>query len=135
MPFWSYLVRRQGFVKPRRLPPMAGHNDEADGDRISAHRENARDPLNRFDDVMVSAAANGCDSRIVRQLEIMRDTAKRFDETMLADAATAVPEGPGLDTLLAAVVRIPAYLNIEGYSKPHVSEKKKSPRAASYVSR
>jgi hypothetical protein len=91
---------------------MSGHSDEADGDRISAHRENVRDQLNRFDDVMVSAAANGCDSRIVRQLEIMRDTAKRFDETMLADAATAVPEGPGLDTLLAAVFRIPAYLNI-----------------------
>jgi len=31
---------------------------------------------------------------------------------MLAAAASAVPEGPGLDTLLAAVLRIPAYLNI-----------------------
>jgi hypothetical protein len=91
---------------------MTGHSDEADDENISTHKDNVRNQLNQFDDVMASAAADGCDSRIVSQLEIMQGTAKRFDEAMLADAATAVPEGPGLDTLLAAVFRIPAYLQI-----------------------
>ncbi len=51
---------------------------------------------------MASAAANGWDSRIVTQLQIMRGTAERFDEAMLADAATAVPDGRRrLDTVLA----------------------------------
>lgn len=90
---------------------MTGHSDEADDDDISTHKDNVRNQLNRFNE-LVSAAANGCDSRIVSQLEIIRDTAKRFDEAMLADAATAVPEGPGLDAVLAAVFRIPAYLEI-----------------------
>jgi hypothetical protein len=61
---------------------------------------------------MVSAAATAGDSRILSHLAIIRDTAKRFDETMLVTAATAMPEGPGLDSLLAAALRIPAYLNI-----------------------
>jgi hypothetical protein len=88
-------------AKTRRLSPMTGHDDEADGDRISAHKESVRDLLNRFDDVLASAAAKGWDSRIVSQLQIMRDTAGRFDEAMLAAAATAIPDGPGLDTVLA----------------------------------
>jgi hypothetical protein len=43
---------------------------------------------------------------------VSRDTAQRFDEVMLAVAATAVPDGVGLDVLLAASFRIPVHLNI-----------------------
>lgn len=90
---------------------MTGLSDEAEGDRIATHKDSVRDLLNRFDDVMASAAANGWDAGIVEQLQIMRDAAARFDEAMLADAATAVPDGPGLDTVLAGslsvVVQIP----------------------------
>lgn len=91
---------------------MNGPNDEADGDYISAHKQNVRDLLNQFDDAMDSAAAFARYPRIVSQLQIMRDTAQRFDEAMLAVAATAVPDGVGLDVLLAASFRIPVYLNI-----------------------
>jgi hypothetical protein len=91
---------------------MAGHSDEADGDYISTHQKNVRDQLNRFDEATVSAAANGCDPRIIGQLEIMLDTAQQFDETMLAAAATTVPDGIGLDGLLGAAFGIPVYLSI-----------------------
>jgi hypothetical protein len=91
---------------------MTGHGDEADGDRVTKHEESVRAQLNRFDVVMVDAAAGGCDRRIVDQLGIMRDTAGRFNEPMLADAAAADHDGRGLDVLLAAVFRIPAYLDI-----------------------
>lgn len=91
---------------------MSGEGGGTNDTRISEHKENIPNLLKQFDEVTVSAAATACDSRIVSQLESIRDTARRFDETMLAAAASAVPEGPGLDTLLAAVLRIPAYLNI-----------------------
>ena len=91
---------------------MSGEGGGTNDTRISEHKENIPNLLKQFDEVTVSAAATACDSRIVSQLESIHDTARRFDETMLAAAASAVPEGPGLDTLLAAVIRIPAYLNI-----------------------
>jgi hypothetical protein len=89
---------------------MTGLSDEADGGRISTHKESVRDLLNRFDNVIASASANGWDAGIVSQLQIMQDTARRFDEPMLADAATAVPEGPGLDTVLAGSLGVIAQI-------------------------
>lgn len=68
-------TRRRRFVRPRRLSRMNGPNDEADGDYISAHKQNVRDLLNQFDDAMDSAAAFARYPRIVSQLQIMRDTA------------------------------------------------------------
>jgi hypothetical protein len=91
---------------------MTEPNGEADGDYISTHEQNVRDLLNQFDDATDSAAAYARYPRIVSQLEIMRDTAQRFDGAMLAIAARAVPDGVGLDGLLAASFRIPVYLNI-----------------------
>jgi hypothetical protein len=89
---------------------MTGLSDEAEGDRVLTHKESVRDLLNRFDDVMPSAAANGWDAGIVSQLQVMRDTARRFDEAMLADAATAVPDGAGLDTVLAGSLGVAAQI-------------------------
>jgi hypothetical protein len=86
--------------------------DEAGDSQIPSHDERVRQQLDRLDEAMALAAAKGCDARIARQLGILRDTAMRLDDAMLAAAAAAVPDGPGLDTLLAAVSRVPAYLRM-----------------------
>jgi hypothetical protein len=79
---------------------------------ISEHKKNVCNLLEQFDAIMASATADGCDPRIVGQQGVIRDTAKRFNEGMLAAAATALPEGPGLDTVLANVAYIPFFIKI-----------------------
>lgn len=86
---------------------MTEDGDEAGDSQIPPHDERVRQQLDRLDEAMALAAAKGCDVRIARQLGILRDTAMRLDDAMLPAAAAAVPDGPGLDTLLAAVSRVP----------------------------